>query len=72
MIFDTTKFKKNTNWHDFFAWIPVKLYDPHKKINNTWAWLETIERKYCEHISHRPGGSTYVFEDYLYRLKEDS
>lgn len=47
------KFNTNEDWHDWFAWHPVKLS------NGTWIWLETIQRKMVW---------AYYWEDYEYRL----
>lgn len=33
---------KKMTWQRWFAWRPVQLTD------NTWVWLEVIERRLCE------------------------
>lgn len=54
------KVEKNTNWHDWFAWYPVTVWDN----KNKWkkAWWQTVERKW----SFVPGMLCHVTE---YRVK---
>ena len=32
---------RGRNWRKWFAWYPIKDY-----IGCTWAWLETVERRF--------------------------
>lgn len=38
------KYKDLEQWHNWFAWHPVRIYDRNQS-KYVWVWLEHIERK---------------------------
>lgn len=44
-------------WEKWFAWYPIK-------INNSWAWLETVERQFWYRISDKPNDTGYNYRVY--------
>jgi hypothetical protein len=48
MIFKSNYFKRREykeNWHNWFAWYPVIIYENKKTKKRYWAWLEIVKRK---------------------------
>lgn len=50
------------NWHDYFAWFPVRI--THLNNESFWYWLEKIQRK--RYTFSGVGGIVYEYE---YRKK---
>ena len=39
------KIKNKYNWHDWFAWYPIKLTDQSDNVYGEIIWLEKVERR---------------------------
>ncbi len=59
--------KKWNDWHDVFAWLPIKIAD------NDCRWLETVECRYRDlDIYNVLLWGKYAFHSPEYRAKERS
>ena len=50
-----------TDWEPHFCWIPTRLFTVMKG-HDGWAWLSTVERRYCKTANWLHPGPAYWVE----------
>lgn len=56
--------RRESQWHRWFAWKPVRIYEYQQKRGGRYAFLEMLYRKRRDRYEHRP-------DEYVYMTKQE-